>query len=318
MESKPGSLESLAPELLQDIMVLLPDFDSLWCLLNASPHALRIFNTAALFFTENILSSPMLPLHVQELIRAVILARASALPFRSLEEFHITFLRGKLPRLNKDTLPNYALTPGHLTAATPSAEILISVIAAACHISALTSGCLNSYLARVRDSSTFTPQHCHEPKLRYMYRNVDLPEHLRVSPWLLEFRGEPVEVVDAGPPSWVEEMRVRRALWVILLVGEVKRAASSLKWSREDIESMELISPEAFAEYPRYRLGPDEEIKTVNEYLMDLDCSNMSEFLYYRLPQPSPKRITQGWEAQAPEACEETCRGIWLSIRLWQ
>lgn len=317
MESKQGLLELLAPELLQNIMIFLPDFDSLWNLLQASPHALHTFNAAALPITETILSShgSLLPPKIQELIRAVILARACALPFQSLDEFHLDFIHGTLPKTNQINHTYYTLSPEILAAAAPSATIIISVISTACHISALTHACLASYLALVREPRIFAPQHCLNASFNYRARRDEEGRHKY--PWQLKLRGQPFKITDAGPPSWVEQMRVRRALWIVQLVGEVRRAASNqasnqvqgLKWPRGDIDKMRLMSPEALAAHPTARVGPDEEIKTVNEYLIDLCWNYGAEHTYYRLPQPPPGITQYGWDTQQPEACEWTRGG---------
>jgi hypothetical protein len=92
------ALKLLALELLFAIVTLLPDLDTLYNLLPASPASSRLSVQYALPIFEAVLSGPnaLLSSHKRELICAVVLARSSVLPFRTLHHFHRKFLRGKL------------------------------------------------------------------------------------------------------------------------------------------------------------------------------------------------------------------------------
>jgi hypothetical protein len=309
-------LELLSPEILLDIITRLPGLDTLNNLLRASPRSRRLFNHEALTITEAVLSraDSLLPPQIQELIRAVILARSSALPFRTLGDF-LKFLRGNLPeRRLMNPPPTTALSPNSLVLIAPSPAILLSIVATAHHISVLTHACLNSYLSRVRDPS-FITQHCHEKGFSYTHR-YRLREKW-APPWERVFVGTPVKMRDTGPPSWVEEMRVLRALWLIQLAGDVQILATNdnnaLGWPREDVERISSIEPEdltLITELPPYH-GGVEEVRTVTEYLEELEEQKTvrpiaEEGLYYRLPRLLRDSTDAAWTTQEPEACTLT------------
>lgn len=48
---------------------------------------------------------------------------------------------------------------------------------------------------------------------------------------------EPYQLRDAGPPSWIEEYRVYRALWHLQLFSDVSITGARLNWPQSDIET---------------------------------------------------------------------------------
>jgi hypothetical protein len=102
-----------------------------------------------------------------------------------------------------------------------------------------------THTSRVRDPA-FAIQHCYEEGFRYTHGYG--PNRKWVPPWDRDFVGTAVEVRDTGPPSWIEEIRVMRALWLIQLVGDVRRLATKgdnvLGWPHEDVERMSRIERE--------------------------------------------------------------------------
>jgi hypothetical protein len=316
-------LELLSPEILLDIITRLPGLDTLNNLLRASPRSWRLFNHEALTITEAVLSraDSLLPPQIQELIRAVILARSSALPFRTFDDFQLKFLRRNLPQFKVTSPPPFmTLGPNSLALVPPSPAVLRSVVATAQHISVLTHACLNSYLSRVREPS-FATQHCHEKGFRYTFGYG--PKQKCVPPWEREFVGTPVEMRDTGPPSWVEEMRVMRALWLIQLAGDVRRLAtkddSVLGWPREDVKRVSSIEPEELAQitnpgWQPYH-GGVEEVRSVTEYLGELEeqrtvHASTKEGPYYRLPRLPGDAAGAAWTTQEPKACLMTWGGV--------
>ena len=203
-------LELLSPEILLNIITRLPNLGTLYNLLRASPRSWCLFNHEALNITEVVLSSAgsLLPSQIQELLRAVILARSSALPFHNLDDFILKFLRCNLPHIKHRNLPTFTtLGANSLALVAPSPAILRSVVATAQHISALTHACLNLYLSRVRDP-TLAVEHCYGEGFHYTHGYG--PNRKWVPPWDRELVGVAIEVRDAGPPSWIEEIRVMR------------------------------------------------------------------------------------------------------------
>jgi len=65
------------------------------------------------------------------------------------------------------------------------------------------------------------------------------PRRWEVKPesWGISVSGTvPYEAQDVGPPSWVEEYRVYRALWHLQLYSDLLDAGDSLNWS--DLEKI--------------------------------------------------------------------------------
>lgn len=119
---------------------------------------------------------------------------------------------------------------------------------------------------------------------------------------------------DPGPPSWVEEMRVRRALWFIQLVGDVRQLAlgNALSWSQEDIQRLSSIEPEDLTMIEGFPLdqGALEEVRTVTEYLRDLRKGDVKEGPFYKLPRPPTYIGSEVWTTQHPEECLMTWGGV--------
>ncbi|KAF5611444.1 uncharacterized protein FSUBG_2277 [Fusarium subglutinans] len=288
-----ASLEALPPEILIPIVTRLPGLDILWDLMTASPHVWRLFNDHAITIVECILSGPnaVIPPEIAELTRAVILVRSRAVPFESLNEFQGRFLR-KVGRKWKGSnmeapprpSPDEKLSPGCLSAAMPPVEVLRSVVATTHQISVLSQACLTSFLDRLRDPS-FRPLHLTNPQDRYDRHHRRGPIGEYIEAWDQVFTGEPVSVVDVGQPTWVEEMRVVRALWYIQLVGEMHHQIDCLEWSDQDIEGLKDMNPgdDRHNLGSPYPLSP-EEVRSVMGYLVTL--KEAKQDLFYRLPRP--------------------------------
>ncbi|KAM0248551.1 hypothetical protein ACHAQJ_009400 [Trichoderma viride] len=312
------SLESLSSETVLDILTQLADFDSLYNLIVASPLAWQLFNRYSNLITESILSSPhsLIPTDIQQFIRALILMRNSRNPFR-FPEILIIFLnnhmssqfRCDLRDLQFDRLDGIKFDPlggliaaltTAITAGKPSSTTLWSVVSTTRHISALAHGCLDFYLARVRDPS-FAPKHCHERWFRYSGGGYPTP------PWMLDFNGEPVMKIDIGPPSWVEEMRAMRALWFIQLADEVLISdPDAPNWRKDRISEAAFTGPLNFIiedSDDTCPNGPIDEIRTAMEYLESLETQPEMERKgpYYRLPRPPKGYTDAGWITPLPE-----------------
>lgn len=204
-----SNFELLAPEVLLNILTNISDLHTLYNLLVASPTALHTFREYAVTVFESVLSGvqSLLPEEIQELVRAVVLTRSGRLPISSLRDFQFGFMRNrKLPgAISKAPI---TLGQGSIPRETP-AVVLRDVIAIARHLSVLTHTCLDYYLERVRHAK--------------------------------QVLDPPVDVIiDAGPPSWVEEMRVARALWTIRIICDLQQSATdgtlaARGWPADDI-----------------------------------------------------------------------------------
>ncbi|KAL6904098.1 hypothetical protein GGI43DRAFT_381789 [Trichoderma evansii] len=309
------SLEALPTEIILQILCELTDLDALYNLIRASPVSSRIFDHHAHEVMETVLPMCLLKIEIQHLVRGVILARSSALPFNNLHDFKELFEEQTLYTHDAFRSPPHTLPSESLTAA--SLESIRSGLATACRISALTYTCLEFYLERLRDKSFFNPYHCgiRQYPLYIFLRNV-------THSWTRSV-GKPVRANYDRPPSWVEEMRVARVLWMMQLVGEVQRLAirdpDGLGWSPEDIEEVARMTPEGFVTCGMssgvftisggcpYFEGMEEEGMTVYDYLQQLggeegESSQRSLIDYYRLPRP-PAIEARSWTTQKPKPC---------------
>ncbi|KAK4074555.1 uncharacterized protein Triagg1_5151 [Trichoderma aggressivum f. europaeum] len=280
-----ASLELLAPEILLQIVTQLPGLDTLWNLMRASPQTWRLFDRYALVITEGILSGPnsVLPSSMSELVRAVILLRSGALPFRGMRDVQLGFIRCQFCRVEHPLL-QVSISPELLATSSVPVATLRSVVATAYHLSSLAQACLESCLVRIRDPS-FRPMHAYDPPAQYLGRYIHNGQADEdVKPEDRIFVGTPVQVVDAGEPSWIEEMRALRAMWIIQFVGELQRLvgdrSGTMGWSEEDIKKLSNTDAVNLANC----IGrPAEELNTAMLYLKTRgDAVNN---MYYRLPR---------------------------------
>ncbi|EGU83479.1 hypothetical protein FOPG_09897 [Fusarium oxysporum f. sp. conglutinans race 2 54008] len=296
-----ASLETLPPEVLLPIVTNLPGLDTLWNLMKASPHVWRLFNGHTITIVDGILSGPnaILAPGIANAVRALILIRSKACPFRNLYDLQIRFLRSLFPQspwggsgrnpdpiiLNRESLSNAA----------PPVAVMRSVVASASQISALAQAFLTSCLERVRDPG-FRPLHPVNPDDHYTYLFWPDPDGKRIRAWDQVFKGEPAKVVDAGQPTWLEEMRAVRALWIIQLIGEMHRQKNSLHWPIEDVEKLSLMNPADFAsEVEGNRAVPSEEVSSLMDYLETLE--GLRQYEHYRLRRPAS---CSGWITALP------------------
>ncbi|RBR23239.1 uncharacterized protein FIESC28_03981 [Fusarium coffeatum] len=287
-----ASLGVLPPEILLPIVTSLPGLDTLWSLMTASPNVWRLFNNYAHTITEGILSGPNSILYgkIRELVRGVILVRAKTLPFKDLNEFRNRFLRGVNPLTVHYGAEYIYLGPEILSAAIVPTEVFRSVVATACQISALSQGCLASYLAPFRD---IRPLHTSDSRpYSHDHDHDHDPDSCRTPAWELEIVGKPHKVVDAGQPSWREEMRALRAMWIIQLVGEMKGLVKE-GWSEEDIDTLKQMDAADLVERPDNRVIKAEEVGCAMDYLRTLRDAIQND--YYRLPMPPLVTKSNRW-----------------------
>ncbi|KAM0263727.1 hypothetical protein ACHAQJ_001041 [Trichoderma viride] len=311
------NLELLPERILLKIAIKLPGLDTLWNLLTASPRYLRLFNSHALLIIEKIFSGPnsVLSPKIQEIVRAVILTRAGTPLFKNRDELSYQFIHHKLPVRNIKDKTCISIGRDRLKAADLPISVLRSVVATAHHISALTHACLASNLTQVYDASLFAPKHAQLPLPLYKTRGSNPPEGDKTPAWHQVFVGLPYKVVDAGPPSWVEEMRVARAMWLIQLVGDVRclviRDLSESGWSYDDINRTMPTWTGGMSQDGSMNSAA-EEVNSVLDYLKKLGIKEKGK-PYYRLPQlpADAKAINQ--VTPLPDPCEAT----WGGVGIW-
>ncbi|WAO97279.1 Hypothetical protein NCS54_01500100 [Fusarium falciforme] len=305
------SLELLPTEILLPIVTSISGLDTLWDLLRASPQVWRLFHSHTLAITEGILSGPnsILPPKIQELIRGVILARSEALPFRNLVEFRVQFLHGVIPFFQPKRATFATLRPELLSATMVPVAVLRSIVATAHQISALSQACLASCLQRLRDPS-FRPLHAFDPEPYYTHGYG--PNGDWVAAWDRQFIGTPAKVVDAGQPTWVEEMRVLRAMWIIQLVGEVHRLArhktDTVGWPAHDVEMLNHMDPADLVDRPDGPPNKAEEVRAAMHYLATLGDASID--VYYRLPRPPSYSGSTRWITALPKR-KEIIWNVW-------
>jgi len=204
------NIESLAPELLLNIVTRLPDLLSLDLLIRASPSAFRLFDQCAVEITEAILSNGVTHPHIQVIIRINALIRSSTLPIKNLNEFlfnvtHHTMLfrlqrggrRCYRADFSYDWFP-YQYHPGLVPQrlhdnTTPT--VLRSILATNRLIMCHAFECLDGYLAGF---IALRPKHVVNP-----CKGDKVPIENFLPDGVLGAKSECFERVDSGPPSWV-------------------------------------------------------------------------------------------------------------------
>ncbi|KAH6949101.1 hypothetical protein DER45DRAFT_624342 [Fusarium avenaceum] len=301
-----ASLELLPSDILLLILGNFPSLDLLWNFLRASPRVWRLFGVEFLTITEGILSGPssIIPPKVRELIRGVILIRSGAIPFENLEEFQCRFMRGMIPFLVSQNTPLKTLGPESLSSSA-GATVFRSVVATAYHISALSQAYLASCLERLRGPG-FRPLHAHDPKPHYTHGYG--PDDMWVRAWDRQFTGAPVPIVDMGQPTWVEEMRVIRAMWIIQLMGEVQCLVAdnpeTIGWSDNDVSTIRGMGPVDLFHDRESQICDTEPIKSAIYYLTTRnDCY---KDVFYRLPKAPTPSADNRWITGVPNRNERT------------
>lgn len=145
-------------------------------------------------------------------------------------------------------------------------------------ITSLALDCLKFYLSRFE---TLRPQHPNEIVITPSYVYLD------------DTAAKDFPIRNSGPPTWVEEQRVIRALWRTQLVYDLKQAASSLKWSEDDIAAFLKMHPMEFYQDNSLRwplgnsqrslyheLHPEyQEIHSVLDYIRDPHGEDANQLL---------------------------------------
>ncbi|KAI0973593.1 hypothetical protein F4678DRAFT_459073 [Xylaria arbuscula] len=217
-------LERLPPEILLPILKQLPDLTSLSRLLRASPKVYRFFEIYGVEIFEAILTSGTIHKYPSAIIRIVTMLRSSTLPpdvkdlssFRDMYVYETQLLRYE----RQEVRP-----PLRLSSETPT-TVLRGILASHCKNECLMISCLKFYLDRFRPLG---PLHVIDPNAwqNYEWHGVeDVPASEFVGSWEVKPPVRPAEVRDIGPPTWVEEPRVLRALWRNQLFLQLKISAN--------------------------------------------------------------------------------------------
>ncbi|OJI84513.1 hypothetical protein ASPTUDRAFT_122040 [Aspergillus tubingensis CBS 134.48] len=162
---------------------------------------------------------------------------------------------------------------------------LREMVHVAANIQRLACACLTTFLSRIRGIKPM----CH-------LRNGS------------EVQYEPRE---AGPPSWIEEFRVYRALWHFQFYSDMLGAAERLKFPQEDLEL--LRTKPLVWDNPPESLEP--VLLSVNEWLWGMFCEREDSFTdipavkrllrcypAYVDPLPDPSQLQDEYSVWAPPA----------------
>ena len=256
-----SALEQLPAELLLKVLCFTPDLSSLHSLLLASARVSRAFPQAARHVTDAVISASLPPL-TQAAARAVVRIRVSAHECRCVDDVRAL---------------HHEQTPPPLPSAAAPA-LLRRFVALAHQIHCLTHACLESYLERCTTSlRPILP-----PDRRF-------PRALNGGPVLPPREdGTPYEIPAQEPPSWIEEHRVLRSMWLVQAVYELQRARldGRLVWTKAEMASLERLSAVDFRGLRCYGCE-SEQLLTVVDFLGQLSGERTgSTPIAFRMPQP--------------------------------
>ncbi|GKZ29770.1 hypothetical protein AbraIFM66950_006400 [Aspergillus brasiliensis] len=226
------ALSNLPYELLSMINAYAADWVGLESLLEVSPQLQELFNgdsdtqanSEAIRLVESILQqNPVMRYELHCLFRTVLKLRQPSVADVSLAEF-----------MAQDHSLSLMASPPSISPA-----MLKEMVSIAANIQRLACACLTTLLDRVRK--------------------------VQPSCWkkVVSDGTEPYQPREAGPPSWIEEYRVYRALWHLQLYSDLSIAGERLNWPQSEVE-----------EWWFGRLGWDqvpvvlgEEVRTLSECL---------------------------------------------------
>jgi hypothetical protein len=264
-------------EIMEDILKLIPDLPSLHSLHNASPHIQLLLHqegTLSIVF-EAILSHS--PRHIRFLIRTIVLLQSHPmntaqhlLPTTYDAFIHTPFINQRSDDCRRPIPPKYGDIA--LPKSTPSI-LLCRLLALSRRVRQLTHACLHTLIKR---SLSLRPRHLKDPRFQasrsstvdFLMRQVKHAEY-----------GPPYQPIDSGPPCWLEEQRVSRAVWRFVLFRELKDAIvmrSLSPWSNEDVKKLQNFQVDDF--WDSMLIPTDkqsEEMKTVSEWIADSGSNDM-------------------------------------------
>ncbi|OJJ66121.1 hypothetical protein ASPBRDRAFT_49202 [Aspergillus brasiliensis CBS 101740] len=234
-----GSLGKFPYEILSMVNTYAADWVLLESLSEVSPHFKGLFtgdsdteaDREAIRVVESILQqNPVMRYELHCLFRMSVKLRQSSITAGSLDEF-----------MAQDHSLSLMASPPLISPA-----ILKEMVSIAANIQRLACACLTTFLHRVG----------------------------KVQPRCWEKGNdhgtEPYQPREAGPPSWIEEYRVYRALWYLQLYSDVSIAGQRLNWAQHDVEYWWFYEMH-WVQVPVI-LG--EEVRTISECLESLDRLN--------------------------------------------
>ncbi|KAH8815740.1 hypothetical protein F5884DRAFT_191133 [Xylogone sp. PMI_703] len=245
----------LPTEILLKIIKISPSFSSLWSIVNSSQTMAILLNKFAAEIIETTIKATATG-QMQELIRAVLRAQVSCR--LGLEEArNLVCKKYPVPTpLSADEIQD--------------SKSLYYFLSIAHNIHVLAHACCDHY---IKASLAISPS----AFIKFNRYNGD------VLAWYDEAEGCSYEPRETGPPSWVEEQRVIKALWRIQFFFElnISRKAGTLDWPEDDLKTLASTSVPSFYTIRDFEI---EQILTVYEFIQDLIKREGYTEDDYRLP----------------------------------
>lgn len=264
------------------IFEAIEDLSTLSYLLEASPSAAIIFGQRYCEITEALLDR--LPLELQRLLRTIVALQSNRLAVRDQINSFADLTECRVPSIVRNIKATQLLTR-----ATHSLAAVRSLISSAGRVQGLCQCFFDTFLARV---NSIRPYRIANELYNYGDYPAELPER------------RPYRPLPCGPPSWIEEQRVLRALWrlqlYVCLVGIVKDGGGT-----EGIARKPFTPQTVWADENRWQIG---ELECVYEFIVEKDTSTarLSQLPcvasgLVTVPQRSPEDTeTHIWWEQTP------------------
>ncbi|KAJ5651158.1 uncharacterized protein N7484_004881 [Penicillium longicatenatum] len=274
-----AALNRLPYELLSSVNRYAADWVGLESLLQVSPQLGKLFagesdnaNPEAIRLVESILKENSIMSHeLHRYFRMTMELRQPSLADRNLAEF-----------MARDH------SRSRMASSSINRATLQEMVKVAANIQRLACACLTTLLTRLR----------------------------KVQPrrWEGELQGArlfkvtgtaPYKPRDAGPPSWIEEYRVYRALWHVLLCSDLLVAADRLEWPQSDLDLLR-------SDYIGWNQLPyiaTEEIRSVRECLDNLFGADIDQTTQLLVESKSSDKALV---IQVPYATQLLCKfDVW-------
>ncbi|KAH8800838.1 hypothetical protein F5884DRAFT_685218 [Xylogone sp. PMI_703] len=246
----------LPAEILLKLIKLVPDFSSLWSIINASSAVSVLFDESAVEIVDAVIAVTIMG-RMQELIRAVAHARALSWPTN-----RISRPRNQVSMARNIT--SNVKAPSSLNKLIDS-KSLRSLVSLAHEIHVLAHRCIDHY---IQASLAMSPSSL----------DISAPHNENVQD-NNNVKSRQYQPRSTGPPSWVEEQRVVKALWRIQLFFElnIARETQILNWPKDDLDNLASLS---FPDFYTIEQFESQQILTVYEFIQDIKKEACSQNTY--------------------------------------
>lgn len=231
-----SALWNLPIEIVIDIMKHSTNLTCLWSLVNASSRFKLIFMVHAWDIVENVMTKSM-PACTQALMKIVLATRASPDLFIGISNVagHMSEREVIVGVGDKDSNKPREKSLGRVLQ-NMSPQVLYDFVKLAHTIHGVAHACLDFYIEK---SLSAKPQRIDD---------ADLQDYKSIQRMLYSERqspGQPFQPKDFGPPTYLEEQIVIRALWQLQLFLNMKtalRMGALDHWSEEDLNQLRTVA----------------------------------------------------------------------------